>query len=120
MTHRHDVARPHEEVGLAELGGLLLAFIWAVRSAMKKRVTVALELGPLMGQERVLDGQLVQAELLLHRLQELGARLVEPDPHEPVGELEDLADVLDGDVGHAAAARIGHAVHDTGHESSSP
>src|ERR1051325_418380 len=64
----------------------------------EQRVAVALELGPLVGQVRVLDGEVVQAELGLHLLQQPLVRLVEPDPHEAVVVGEDLADVLDLDV----------------------
>ena len=57
-----------------------------------------LDLGPLVGAVRVLDRQVVEAELLLDLAQQLLARLVQPDPDEPVGLLEDLADLLDLDA----------------------
>ena len=58
---------------------------------------VALELGPLVGVEGVLDGQRVQAELLLDGRQLLLARLVQADPDEVAG--------LGGELADAARAR---------------
>ena len=47
-------------------------------------VVVHLELGPLVGGDGVLHRQLVQPELLAHRLELLVGGLVQPDPHEAV------------------------------------
>src|SRR4051794_21621166 len=46
------------------------------------RVAVDLELGALMGVVRVLDGEIVQAETLLHGAQQILVRLVQTDPDE--------------------------------------
>ena len=48
----------------------------AVRATMNSAVAVLLDLRPLMGVARVLDGEIVQAELALHPPQELVGRLV--------------------------------------------
>ena len=56
-----------------------------------------------MGAQRVLDGEVVQAELRLDLAQQLLARLVQADPDELAGDLQDLADVVDVDVADLAA-----------------
>lgn len=60
-----------------------------------------------MGPQRVLDGQLVPAELLLDLAQERRVRLVQADPHEPVGLAQDLADVGDGHLADRPPADVG-------------
>ena len=67
-----------------------------------------------MGEQGVLDRQLVETELALDSLEQLGARLVEPEPHEALWLLQHLADVLDTDLAHPVALRVGHAVDDAG------
>ena len=85
----------------------------------EERVAVHLDLGPLVGAVSVLDRQVVEAELRLHPAQQLLARLVEPDPDEAIGLLEDLADLLDVDALVPLAIGIGHAIDDA-HDQASP
>ena len=74
---------------------------------------VQLELGPLVGADGVLDGQLVQAELLAHGLELLVGRLVEPDPHEAVRLAGRLEGQLERQLAVAPlAVRVHGAVHD--------
>jgi hypothetical protein len=66
-----------------------------------------------MGAVGVLDGEVVQPELLLYLAKKLLRGLVEADPDELAGELKDLADVLEIDIPHPfSVARIGDAVDD--------
>src|SRR4029450_4929976 len=104
----------HEDVGLAEHRAVVLAIHLRGAESHEERVPVALQLGPLMGEQGVLDGQLVETELALHGLEELRARLVEAEPHEAVRLPEGLAEGLDPDVADALALRVGHAVDDAG------
>jgi hypothetical protein len=60
----------------------------------------------------VLDGEVVEPELLLDLAQQLLARLVQADPDELALDLQDLADVRDRDVGHLAAVGVRGAVDD--------
>jgi hypothetical protein len=50
----------------------------------EKRVAEALQLGPLVRQVGVLDGEVVQPELGLYLLEQGFGRLVEPDPDEAI------------------------------------
>ena len=100
----------HEQVGFAEphfivheLGRL---------DDDEQRVRVGLQLGPLVGVQRVLDGKLVEGELLLHLPQQRGIRLVHAQPDEGLRFLQDLADVVDGNVAEALAAAIGDTIDD--------
>ena len=58
---------PDEDVDLAELDLLDVVEVGGRAKDDEQRVAVALELGPLVGDDGVLDGDLVQAELLGHR-----------------------------------------------------
>src|SRR6185369_8240312 len=111
VADRDHVASPHEEVGLPERDPALLAVGLGGAQGDEERVAVALELGPLVGQVGILDGEIVQAELGLDLPQQRLVRLVESDPYEAVVEGEDVADVLDLDVGDQRAARVGRARH---------
>ena len=57
---------------------------------------VVVELRPLVRSERVLDGQLVQAELGRQLVQLVVGRAAEVDPHDGVRLLEVLRDLRDG------------------------
>jgi hypothetical protein len=59
---------------------------------------------------RVLDGEIVQAELALHLLELFGGRVLERDPDEAARPLDVLADVVDRTVGKAVAVVVGDAV----------
>ena len=64
MPHREHEVGAHEDVDLAELD--LLGVIEVARRSKddEKRVPVALELRPLVSDDRVLDGELVELERL--------------------------------------------------------
>ena len=108
MAHRDHVAGPGEHVRLAELD--LAGDQLGGAQDEEERVGVLLELRALVGTQRVLDGEVVQAELRLDLLQERLARLVQPDPHEAIGGRQGRADVLDGHVGDPPAVGVGGAV----------
>ena len=77
-------------------------------------LAVLLDLGPLVAMARVLDREVMQAELLLH-LRELGiGRIEQRHPDEATGLLEVVADFLDLDVGELAAFLIYDAVDQHG------
>ncbi len=116
MANRDEVSRTDEEVRFAEINSWPLAIQRRRAQDDEERVAVALELGPLMGAVGVFDREVVQAELLLDLPEQRFARLVEPDPEEPVRLLEDLADVLDLDVGDPPAGGVGGAINDRAHD----
>ena len=70
--------------------------------------------GPLVALARVLDGELVQAELVRHLVQLLARGLEQRDPDEAVRPADVLADVLDRDVGDLAAVLVRDAADQHG------
>ncbi|GAA2610818.1 hypothetical protein GCM10010399_47110 [Dactylosporangium fulvum] len=93
VTHGDDEVRPEEQPDgagvdhLAGLGQLSVRQVPGGADDEERDVLVPLDLGPLRVRvERVLDGQRVQAEDLLHRTEVTGIRFVEPDPDERVGQ----------------------------------
>ncbi len=76
----------------------------------EQRLPVLLDFRALMPVAGIVDRQLVQSELLLHRGQLGVVRLVQRDPHEAARPLEMLADVLAVDVGDFLPFLIGDAI----------
>jgi hypothetical protein len=68
-------------MGLAE-GDLVVGAALRGAEHDEDGVAVLLELRALVGAVRVLDGEIVEAELLLHLAEQLLARLVQTDPYE--------------------------------------
>src|SRR5262249_30308109 len=66
-----------------------------------------LELGALVREMGILDGEVMQPEPLLHPLQQGLIRLMQPDPDEALAARRRAADLLEVDVGDAAAALVG-------------
>lgn len=64
----------------------------------EQRVAVALGLGPLVRLERIFDGQIVQAELVLQLVQHRFLRLVQANPDKAIRALQHVADLLQADV----------------------
>ena len=62
----------------------------------------------------VLDGEIVQVELLLHAVQKLAVRLEQADPDDMAFLARPLAGFLDRDVGDAAAIGVDARRHDAG------
>ena len=112
MAHRHDVARPDEQMRLAE-GDLALAVALRRPQHDEEGVAVLLELRPLMRAVRVLDREVVEAELVLHLVEQLLARLVQPDPDEERRIRERRRDLVAvSRVATAHALPIGGAIDD--------
>ena len=59
---------------------------------------VTLDLRPLVLPKSVLDGELVEAQLLLQLFHLLGRRRAVVHPHDRVGAFEVVGDVRDGEV----------------------
>ncbi len=112
MAHRDDVAAADEEMRLAE-GDAAVDHLRRARDD-EQAVAVLLDLRPLMGVARVLDGEIVQAELALNPPQELVGRLVQADPDDVAGLLRPGAGVLDRDVDDPPAADIDAGRDDAG------
>ena len=78
VADRDDVAGTDEDVGFAELDRIPCGCELRRAEHDEQRVVVLLDLGPLVGRMRVLDGEIVQAELPLHARQDVRARLMPP------------------------------------------
>ena len=80
----------HDLAGLDDLPGLGHRLVLDVVHRLEdheQRLVVALQLGPLMGVHRVLDGQFVQAEHVADGLHLVFVGFVQADPHERVPAL---------------------------------
>ena len=77
-------ARPDEHHHLADLDRLGAVDVAGGLEHEEQRVAEHLELRALVGVHGVLDRQRVQLEALAHRLDDLGAGVVEADPDEAV------------------------------------
>ena len=105
MADGDHVAVPDEQVRLAE-GDAPVQHLGRAGDD-EQRLAVLLDLGPLVRLERILDGEVMQAELRLDLPQEIEAGLVQADPDHVPGLARPLAGLLDGHLGHASATRIG-------------
>ena len=77
---------------------------------------VAVELRALVRAERVLDGELVQAELVGELVELLLRRTAQVHPHHRVGVLEVLGDVGDGKALGLESALPVHPGQGTAHD----
>lgn len=100
---------------LTEHDSPLVAIALGAAQNDEKAVAVALELRTLMRPVGILDGQVVQAELLLDLPEQLFVRLMEPDPDELIGLTEGRGDLVNCDVGDTPATRIRRGVDDGTH-----
>ena len=73
-------------------------------------VAVLLDLGPLVALARILHGQLVQAEFLLHLRQFFVRRVAQRHPDKGVGLVQPVADVVHADVGKLAPVFVGNTI----------
>ena len=80
MAHSDYELRADEDRHLPEQDGLRFVDVAGRPQHEEQGFAVALELRTLMGLDRILHRQLVQAELLCHRRELLAAGLVQPQP----------------------------------------
>lgn len=109
IADREHEVRADEDVDLAHLELVAVGDLDRLQHG-EDRVVVLLDLRPLVAVARVLDRQVVQAELLLHLGQLVGRRVLQRHPDETAGALEELADVVDRAVGQLGAVFVGHAI----------
>ena len=112
VAHGDHVARSRENVRLAELDLLVDDLRGAQRH--EDRVPVDLELRALMREQRVLDREVVQVEALLHGLEQVLVRRVQPDPDERA-VLVGTARFGELDLGVPPPRLVGNAVDDGTH-----
>jgi hypothetical protein len=120
VAHGDDEVLAREEVDLAGLDGVLGVDVPEGLEGEEQAVGVALELGSLVGLERVLDRQRVQPERLRHLTELTLAGLVETDPDEVavVGRLGPQLVELVGEAVdlHALTLAVERTVDDHTHE----
>ena len=80
----------------------------------KQRITVFLDLGPLVAVLGVFHREWMQVEFMLHLGQLSGLGVLQRDPDKAVGARDVVADFGDGDVGQLGAVLVGHAVDEHG------
>jgi len=74
------------------------------------RVLVEFQLRPLVRVVSILDGKVVQSELLLHAAEDVLLRLVKSEPDELIAFFQRATNLPDTDVGDADATAIGGAI----------
>lgn len=99
-------------MSLAEDDPVLLAIPLGSTEDNEQGISIALQLGTLVGGVGVFDRQVVQPELALDVPEKVFVRLVQADPDEPVGIRKNPANVLDFDVGDAPALAVCCGVDD--------
>ncbi len=108
LAHRKHVVAADEDVDLADLQ-LVAGHLHRVHHH-EEQVAVLLDLRPLMPLARVLHGERMQVELLLHLGELLDGRVAQRHPHEAARALQVVADVALVDVRELAAFLVGDAV----------
>ena len=116
MPHRNHVVRADEQVGLPhhhlfpdQLRGI---------EHHEDRIAVGFQLGPLVGVQGVLHGQVVQPERLLDLAQQRQVRFVQAQPDEGAGVGQNAGDGVEFDRTQLLAVAIGCAIDDGAHGNS--
>jgi hypothetical protein len=104
MADGDHVALADEYMGLAE--GNAAVHHLGCACDDKQSVAVLFELRSLVGFERVLDGEIMQAKFPLELSQDIQAGLVQADPDNVFRFARPLANIRDGHFGHPSAACI--------------
>ena len=120
MAHGHHVLFAQEDVRLAEVDAAGRAVELRRAQNDKELVAVHLDLGSLVRKVRILDRQVVQVEGPLHLAQELFVRLVQANPDELAGLIQNVSDVVEIDIADPMAVGIRDAVDNGAHEITSP
>jgi hypothetical protein len=106
VPHGDDEAVADEDEDLAELDRPVALAVARRLEDDEQRVVERLELRPLVRLDRVLDGELVEREVALHRIELLDGRLVETEPDERVPLTARLGRVHDRQLAGAPAALL--------------
>ena len=112
MPDADDVAGADEQMRFAERDAPVDQLCRAGND--EQRVAILLELRPLVRMLGILDGKVMQVELLLHAVQQLAVRLEQADPHDMPFLARPFACLLDRDVGDAPAIGIDAGGNDAG------
>src|SRR5918993_3098161 len=113
VAHAHHEVFSHKQVDFAELDPLLLVQVTGRLEHDEERLSVALQLGPLVGVSRILDRQPVQAKLPGDGRELLFRRLVEADPSHTAPVPDGLVGLRERDrLGGAGALPVNGGVHD--------
>ena len=111
MTDGNKISFADEQVGLAKCDAVANELSGARHD--EQPVTILLDLRSLVGVVRVLDGEIVQLELLLYAGQERDIRFVQPDPHHMARPAAPARSFVYGNIGDASAIDIGAGCDDS-------
>ena len=117
VTHREHVVGTDEDIDFADqelLGAVVVLHFLDRLQDGEQRIAVLLDLRALVTLARVLDGELVEAELERHLVQLLARGLEQRNPDEAVRTADVFADVLNRDVGDLAALLVRDAADQHG------
>ena len=110
VPDRHDISFADEQMRLAECDAVAIELCRPRHD--EQGVAILLDLRPLMGVVGVLDGEIVQLELLLHAVQHRDVRFMQSDPDHMARPAAPVRGVIDADVGDAPAIDIDAGGHD--------
>jgi hypothetical protein len=104
VANGHDEPVPDEDLDLAELDLVALLLVRRRLQHNEQRIAVDLDLRSLMRLDRVLDRQLVEAELAPHGVELLRRRRMEADPGEDIGDATAFVGLFEVDLAGTADA----------------
>jgi hypothetical protein len=105
VAHRNQVAFADEQMGLTERDPALDELRRSRHD--EQAISILFDLGPLVGLAGVLDGEIVQVELLLHVAEQRQIRLVQPDPDYVSRLAAPVRGFIDRDIGNTPAVDVG-------------
>jgi hypothetical protein len=110
VPHRDQVAFADEQMGLAERDPALDQLRRSRHD--EQAVAILLDFRPLVGMVGVLDGEIVQVELLLHAAEQRQIRLVQSDPDHVSRPAAPVRGFIDRDIGNTPAVDVGAGGND--------
>ena len=112
VSHRENVIAADKDAHFADVQFLTAAFEHMQDD--EKRLAVLVDFRPLMAVLRVLDGEVVQTEFLLHRFELPGNRIFNGHPNEAAGLVDEQVNLADRNIIQFFSVPVGDAVDQHG------